>query len=66
MNTRNKDNKKALIVKKLAEKHGVKPNMVYKVLAGDRNNDEILGDYLEMSEELDNLLLQAVKKAVPF
>ena len=64
--TVSRDNRKALIVKKVAEKNRVSTNLVYKVLAGDRDNEQILSDYLTIKEEVDNAIVNAVKKLVPF
>jgi len=65
-----KDNQRALIVKKIAERHGVTPAFVYMVTDGTRTNEEILSDYMEMNEKindvLENPLLEAVNKLVPF
>jgi len=69
-NPRTKDNQKALIVKKLAEKHHLTKAYIYLVIDGERNNDEILSDYMELSEGLknyfDNALLTEVNNLVPF
>lgn len=61
-----RDNRRALIVEKIAEKHGLKRKTVYAILRGDRNNEDVMDDYITMSMEVENLLLKAVKKAVPF
>ncbi len=53
------------VVQVLANKHGVTERHVRMVIAGDRNNQAILEDYL-VYKESHNLLLEAVKKAVPF
>jgi hypothetical protein len=53
------------VVQVLADKHGVSKRHVQLVISGDRNNQEILEDYLTYKES-HNLLLQAVLKAVPF
>lgn len=69
-NPRTKDNQKALIVKKLAEKHTKTKAYIYLVIDGERNNDEILADYMELTEGLknyfDNAFLTAVNNLVPF
>jgi len=57
-----KDKIKAIVVEKMAEKHDVNKNYVYKVANGDRKNEGIFSDYMEGYE----LLLNAVKKLVPF
>ena len=48
----------------VATKHNVSDNYVRKVIRGERENDEILASYMEIIEQ-DNLLLEAVYKAVP-
>lgn len=53
------------VVALVAEVHGVSPRYVRMVRDGERTNEEILATYMEIVEQ-DNLLLQAVKKAVPF
>lgn len=53
------------VVALVAEAHRVSPRYVRYVIAGDRENEEILATYMEIVEQ-DNLLLQAVKAAVPF
>lgn len=57
-----KDELKPIVVKKVAEKHRVKPNLVYKVLNGTRNNEGVLEDYMEGH----NKLLEAVRNLIPF
>jgi hypothetical protein len=63
--TKKRDSEMAFRVKRTAELCGVKTNQVYKVLKGDRNNEEIFTTYMELLER-DNALLQEVKKLVPF
>lgn len=48
----------------VAQIHNVSPRYVRYVLNGDRENKKILATYMEIVEQ-DNLLLEAVKKAVP-
>ena len=55
----------AFRVKMVAEITGLKPNGIYKILRGDRKNEEVFTTYMELLER-DNLLLQEVKKLVPF
>lgn len=52
-------------VKRTADICGVTVPHVYKVLRGDRNNEEIFTTYMELLER-DNKLLEEVKKLVPF
>jgi hypothetical protein len=52
------------VVRILADKHGVTERFVQMVISGEKNNEEILTDYLFYKQE-HNLLLQEVKKAVP-
>jgi hypothetical protein len=53
------------VVQVLADKHGVTKRHIRMVISGDRKNETILDDYLSYKES-HNLLLEAVKKAVPF
>jgi hypothetical protein len=48
-----RDNQKALLVKKLADKHGVTQDYIYKIIDGSRNNEEIFTDYMQMDEALE-------------
>ncbi len=50
-----RDNQKTLLVKKLAEKHGVTPEYIWMVVDGSRTNESILADYLELESALENL-----------
>lgn len=52
-------------VKRTAEITGLKPNTIYKIIRGDRENEEVLTTYMELWER-DNALLEEVKKLVPF
>lgn len=60
--TNTKDKLKAIVVEKVAQKHGVKPNYVYKITAGDRTNEKIFSDYMNGYE----LLVNTVNQLVPF
>lgn len=53
------------IVKILADKYEVSTRYVNMVISGDRDHSEIFADYMFYSEN-NNLLLKAVKEAVPF
>ena len=63
--TRGRDTIKAARVIKTADVTGVSKRQVRRVIEGDQKNDKILEVYMEI-EEGENLLLEAVKKAVPF
>lgn len=67
---RTKDNLRALIVKKVAERHGVTPAYVYMVTDGTKTNEEILLSYMELEESVkdvfDNQLLKEVNALAPF
>ncbi len=52
-------------VKRTAEITGLKSNTVYKIIRGDRENEEVLTTYMELWER-DKVLLSEVKKLVPF
>ncbi|HCN82508.1 MAG TPA: hypothetical protein DIT07_02655 [Sphingobacteriaceae bacterium] len=65
------DPQKTFIVKKTAELYGVSTSLIYKILSGDRENDEIFMTYMELQEGIDaliqeNEMLQEVKKLLPF
>lgn len=69
--TKLRDPKKAFLVKKTAELHGVSTSLIYKILSGDRENDEIFMTYMDLKEGIDSLIqenemLQEVKKLLPF
>lgn len=66
LKNRNHNNLKALIVEKIAEKRGLKKNMIYKVLRGDRENEDVMDDYVSMTLSVKNALLQEVERVVPF
>jgi hypothetical protein len=53
--TVNRDNQKALIVKKLVEKHKVTPAYVYLVIDGKRNNEAIFSEYIDLHQALEML-----------
>lgn len=59
-----RDPEKATRVKRTADLAGVSESTVYKVISGDRVNEEVLSIYMQL-EEGENLLVEAVKKAVP-
>ncbi len=61
-----RDNRRALIVEKIAEKRGLKRKTVYAILRGDRNNEDVIDDYVSMSLSIKNALLEEVKRVVPF
>lgn len=73
MQARKKDNQKAFLVKKIADKHGVTTRFVYQVLAGDRENEAIFSDYMTAKEDTDkaieniqnNGLMAAVLRVAP-
>ncbi len=60
-----RDAEKAARVKKTAKLTGVTTKQVYRVINGDQKNEAVLLTYMEFSEG-ENLLLEAVKRAVPF
>lgn len=66
MNKPNKrDAEMAYRVKRVAELTGKNPASVYRILRGDRNNEEVFTTYMELLER-DNQLMEEVKKLVPF
>jgi hypothetical protein len=52
------------LVQKTAAIHGVTASYVYKILAGERENEEIFCTYMDLLEGANNLIEQ-VKNAVP-
>lgn len=52
-------------VKRTAELCGVCRPSVYRILRGDRVNEEVFTTYMELLER-DNKLMEEVKKLVPF
>ena len=66
MNKPNKRNAEmAYRVKRTAEICGLNTMSVYRILRGDRVNEEVFTTYMELRER-DNKLLDEVKKLVPF
>ena len=64
------DPMKTFIVKKMADKRGVSQSLIRKVINGDRINEELFSEYIELYQEATNLvenkLLKAVNELVPF
>ncbi len=59
------DKLKSVLVKRLASKHALSEDYIYKILSGDRENDKaeiILEEYMTAREGL----LNAVKELIPF
>lgn len=63
--TSKKDSGVATRVKRTAELCGVTPRQVYRVIQGEQVNESVLRVYMQLFEG-ENLLLAAVKQAVPF
>ena len=61
-----RNKKKSLVVENVAKAHGVQPNYVYKVIAGDRSNESIMSTYVNLMQSVENLLMDAVLQACPF
>lgn len=69
-----KDNLKALVVSKVVAKTGVTKDFVYKVTAGDRENETILDEFFDLKTRIEDAvddymntpLMAAVKELVPF
>ena len=53
-------------VKRTSELIGVSPRQVYRVIQGEQQNEKIMDTYMFLMEGEENLLIEAVKKAVPF
>ena len=60
-----RDPERADLVKKTATICVVSTNLVYKVLNGDRNNEEVFSTYMFLMEG-GNALVEEAKKLVPF
>ena len=58
------------VVSIIAQKHSKSNRYVRMVISGERNNPAILEDYITYKQKhksiLNNLLVKAVEKAVPF
>lgn len=63
-NRRTRDAELASRVKKIADKRGVSRNHIYKVLRGDRENEAILSDFMELQEQEDELWKRLMHKQV--
>lgn len=73
MQRKERNGLRAGIVKKVAAKYGLSKDAVYKIIRGDRQNDDVFADYMAMKEIADNIekiqdnpLMEAVLAAVPF
>lgn len=64
-NQEKKDCRRASTVKDTAELMGVSPRQVRRVLCGDQENEKIIEVFMEITER-KNMLLEEVKKLVPF
>lgn len=62
-NTRN--NQRALIVEIIAEKRRLKTDTIRRVIAGTRENEEVMDDYVDLNLKI-NALKKEVIKLVPF
>lgn len=63
--TGKRDTINAAFAKMTAEAVGVSPRYVKMVLSAERKNQQVLETYMRIMEG-HNILLEAVKKAVPF
>jgi hypothetical protein len=63
-NSRTRDAQLASRVKKIADKRGVSKRLVYMVLNGDRENEAILSDFMELQEQEDELWKRLMHKQV--
>lgn len=69
-----RDSLKTILVKTIADKYGITERSVYRVLAGDQENQAVFDDYMNLREEQEQRLaiyqntplLNAVKELVPF
>lgn len=53
-------------VKRTAELHGVSKRQVYRVIKGEKFNEEILTTYMFLAGEEENMLVKAAKELVHF
>ncbi|MGN6601203.1 MAG: hypothetical protein ACTHK8_02065 [Ginsengibacter sp.] len=60
-----RDAETAWRVQRTADITGITEPSVYRILRGDRKNEEVFTTYMELWER-DNQLLEEVKKLVPF
>ncbi|MFC4262437.1 hypothetical protein ACFOWM_06095 [Ferruginibacter yonginensis] len=60
-----KDPHKTSLVYKTAELMKCDISLVYKVLAGERKNDQVFACYMELKHG-ETLLMKAVKELIPF
>lgn len=65
-NTKKRDAENAIRVKRTAEVVGVSIRTVERVIKGEQINEKVLEVYMFLQEGEQNLLLEAVEKAVPF
>ncbi len=64
-NTAKRDNQKTLLVKKLAEKHGVSEDYIYKIINGERICETIFADYMKLDEALELLFTNMLTPCIP-
>jgi hypothetical protein len=60
-----RDAETAYRVKRIMEITGLTKDAIYKIIRGDRENEEVFSTYMDLQER-DNALLAEVKKLVPF
>ena len=60
-----RDTRRAATILDTAEVMGVSPNHVQKILRMDRENDQVVNVFMELTER-KNLLIEEVKKLIPF
>ena len=63
--TASRDIIRAATVLETAELTGVSPRHVRRIMAGEQENENVLSTFMEIKER-KNLLLQEVKKLIPF
>ena len=51
-----KDNIRAIVAKSVALKHGVRTDFFYKVVRGDREDDELLADAFDLEKAIKNTI----------
>lgn len=64
-NISNRDTVRAARIKRTAEIVGVSTRYVRMVLDCERENEDVLAVFMELSEQ-ENLMIESVKKLVPF
>jgi hypothetical protein len=60
-----RDAETATRVKRTAELRGCSVRHVYRVILGDRQDEEVMNTYMFLAEGEKSLLIQAIEKLIP-